>query len=50
MTHESQDEDGYTEQGKGGLEGLQGKTYQEREDLGRGVRDGNLRVGGRARR
>jgi len=40
MTHESQDEDRCTEQSKGGLERLQSKTYQEREDLGCQVRDG----------
>jgi hypothetical protein len=40
MTHESQDEDRCTEEDKSGLEGLQDKTYQEREDLGCQVRDG----------
>lgn len=35
MTHESQEEDRSTKEGKGCLEGLEGKTNQEREDLGR---------------
>ena len=39
MTHESEDEDRCTEQSKSGLERLQGKPYQEREDLGCQVRD-----------